>query len=142
MATLYSDTATIQKTPTPANRMYPCQFGGRVRCARFKITPGTEAAGTIINLVHLPKGARVLPNSVIKLEAGQTATLQIKVGDAASDDRYYPLTATGASAKKIELDGAIAAPYVMAADGYIFITTAVEALAAKYIAGEIFWVLD
>lgn len=142
MATLYSDTATAQNAPTASNRLYPEQFGGRVRCARGKITPGTEAAGTVINLVKLPKGARVLPLSSLFLEAGQTATLKIAVGDAASATRYYPATATGASAVTIPLAGAAAAPYALADDGWIFITTSVEALAAKYIAFEILYVID
>ena len=143
MPTLYTDTATIQNAPSSAvDKMAPEQLGGRVRCARGKVTPGTEAAGTIINLVKLPKGARVLPLSSLYLEAGQTATLKIQVGDAANTSRYYAATATGASAVTIPLAAAAAAPVPLAAEGWIFITTSVEALAAKYIAFEILYVID
>lgn len=143
MPTLYTDTATLQNAPGSASeKMAGEQVGGRVRTARFKVTPGTEAAGTIINLVKLPKGARVLPQSALYLEAGQTATLKIAVGDAANAARYYPATATGASAVTIPLAAQAAAPVALAAEGWIFITTSVEALAAKYIAGEILYVID
>lgn len=143
MPTLYTDVATKQNNGDVAAKTIPQEVGGRVRCATGKVTPGTEAAGTIINLVKLPKGARVLPSSNLRIEAGQTATLQIKVGDAADDDRYLAAVATGASAATIELNRTAALGHTdLAAEGWIFITTSVEALAAKYIAFEIFYVVN
>lgn len=143
MATLYTDTATKQNAMTSAvEKMLNEQLGGRVRCARGSVTPGTEAAGTIINLVKLPKGARVLPQSRIYFAAGQGATMTVKVGDAADDDRYSVAAAPGVNATSILLDAAIHAPVPLAAEGWIFITTGVAALAAAAISFEILYVID
>jgi hypothetical protein len=143
MPTLYSDIATKQNTQNATTRTLPTEVGGRVRCAVGSVTPGTEAAGTIINLVKLPKGARILPSSKLYLEAGQNANITIKVGDAADDDRYLAAVAMGTSAAVVSLARTAALGHTdLAAEGWIFITTAVDALTAKYIAFEIFYMVD
>lgn len=140
MPTLYSDVATKQNSDS--TKTVPQEVGGRVRVAHGVITPGTEAAGTIVNLVKLPQGARILPNSNLRIEAGQNANITIKVGDSADDDRYLAAVAMGASAATIALARNAATPYSLAAENWILITSAVDAFTAKYIAFEIFYVID
>ncbi len=146
MATILSDVATKQDNADVAVKTVPQEVHGRVRVANGVVSGtvvGTGAAGTVINLVKLPKGARVLPSSKLYLEAGQNANVTIKVGDAADDDRYLAAVAMGASKVTVALDKTAAIGATNLADeGWIFITTAVDALTAKYIAFEIFYVID
>jgi len=143
----YSDTATKQNTMSSAiDKMLPEQFGGRVRCARFTYTgvAADDVSGTVLNLVKLPAGARVLPQSKIWFEAGQNAALTVQVGDADDDDRYLAATVPGASATSLELSGAVFSPSKLSAAGYISLTTGGDQALAdgKMIAGEILYVLD
>lgn len=143
MGTLYTDVATKQNSAS--TKTVPQEIGGRVRTANGVIAGadvGTGAAGTIINLVKLPQGARILPSSNLRIEAGQNANITIKVGDSADDDRYLAAVAMGASAAVISLARNAATPYNLAAESWIFITTAVDALTAKYIAFDIQYVVD
>jgi hypothetical protein len=143
MATLYSDIATKQASTDPKVLTSPQEANGRVRCVNGKITPGTESAGTIINLCKLPKGARILPSSKLYCEAGQNANITIKCGDSGDDDRYLVAQAIGASAVVIPLArGAGVGNTELTEESWIFLTTAVDALTAKYIGFEIFYVID
>ena len=142
MPTLYSDVATKQNSYDPKVLTSPQEVNARVRCANGTITPGTEAAGTIINLVKLPKGARVLPSSKLYFAAGQNANITIKCGDSADDDRYFAAAAPGASAVTKDLNRNAASGYNLADEGWIFLTTAVDALSAAAISFEIFYVID
>ena len=63
------------------------EWGGRVRAAFFSYTAlGTEVATDTINLVRLPKGARVLDGHVV-LDTTE-ATLTMDIGTAADPDKY------------------------------------------------------
>lgn len=140
MATISTDVATKQISDN--TKCSPQEVGGRVRVAQGVISPGTGAAGTIINLVKLPKGARVLPTSKMYFAASQNSDTTFKVGDSVSDNRYFVAAAPGASAVTKDLDAAKLAPYSLASEGWIFATTAVNALTDNLIGFTIFWVLD
>ena len=127
-----------------ADKLSPCSLGGRVRTANGYYDGKTaDAAGTVINLCKLPRGARVLPSSKVYFAAGQTATTTFKAGDAGDDDRYLAATAAGASKTSLALDGNALGDYVLADEGWITVTTGVNALAdGVRIAFDIYYVID
>ena len=143
MTTVNSDIAAKQ-ADFSTSKLLPVNCGGRVRVARGVYTAASAAAaGTVINLAKLPTGARVLGNSTITFEAGQDATLTVKVGDSKDDDRYLAAVAPGASLVTKTLDADAFGSYVLEEEGFIFITTGVAALTSgKKIAFEIFYVID
>lgn len=78
-----------------AAKLTPVDIGGKVRIARA-VYAGSDAAGTVIELARLPKGARVLPYlSSLEVGAGQNAALTVKVGISGADDAFMAATATG-----------------------------------------------
>lgn len=80
-----------------AAKLTPTDIGGKVRIARA-VYAGSDAAGTVIELARLPKGARVLSHlSALEVEAGQNSALTIKVGISGDDDAFMAATATGAA---------------------------------------------
>lgn len=143
MATYQSD-VMVKQTGVNAGKLKPSAFGGRVRVAHGYITPSSAwAAGTVIELARLPKGARVLPISQLHFEAGQGATMTVKVGDSADDDRYLAAVAPGASATSIALTGNRIGDYVLPAEDVIKVTTGTAALTAnKKIAFDLYYVVD
>lgn len=143
MATYKSD-VMVKQTGDNAGKLYPVDFGGRVRLVHGSITPDSAyAAGTVIELARLPKGARLLPISQIHFEAGQGATMTVKVGDSADDDRYFAAAAPGASAASITLAANALGNYTLPAEDVIKVTTGTAALTAnKKIAFDLYFVLD
>ena len=144
MATIKSDIATKQTTTTLEKKLGTTEFGGRVRVIHGGITPTSAyAAGTIIELARLPCGARVLPQSQIHFEAGQNASLTVKVGDSKDDDRYFVAAAPGANATSINLTGNRLGDYVTTEEGMVIMTTGAQALTAnKKIMFDLFFVVD
>lgn len=143
MAIVKSTTA-VKQTDRNAQKLMPASFGGRVRIATGTYTgTGTDAAGTVIQLVRLPAGARVLPSSKLYLEAGQGAATTLKVGDEANDARYFAAAAVGASASVKALDANAQADYVLEKEMFLTATVGAAALTAgKKITFEVFYVLD
>lgn len=146
MATVYSDIATVQNAPTPSTLVEVGLLGGKVRyaCAKYS---GSDAAGTVINLVKLPKGARILPISNLQIEAGQGATLSVKVGDndaaGADDDRYLAASVPGASAVNVVLGASALSLYKLQNEAWVQLTTGVVALTAdKVIAAHIYYTIE
>lgn len=158
MSTYNTDVAAIQAAPTPATLLESGAVGGKVRLAIAKYTGvGTEAAASVINLVKLPKGARVLPISHIQFEAGQNADLGIKVGDddtagvgaAADDNRYLVSSTVGASAVKVDFSAsanvgaaAVLTPYKLGAEAWIQAVTEGQTFAAADFTAYIFYTLE
>lgn len=143
MATIKSDVATKQTTLALDKKLNPTEFYGRVRVVHGSVTTTNGATGTIIELARLPKGSRLLPQSQVHFEAGQNASLTVKVGDALDDDRYFAAAAPGASAVSKNLAANVLNDYVCPEETMIFMTTGGAALTAnKKITFDIFFVVD
>lgn len=125
-------------------KLLPTSLGGRVRLVHGSFVPSEAlAAGTVIELARLPKGARLLPISQLHFEAGQGATLTVKVGDSADDDRYLAAVVPGASAVSKALDANRLGDFIFPEEGTVFATTGAAALTAgKKIAFDLFYVVD
>ena len=122
----------------------PVDFGGRVRAIHASYTgTGSETAGSKLVIARLPQGARVLPISQLHFEAGQNASLTVKVGDAADDDRYFAAAAPGANAATVTLGANALGDFVTAAETPLVIVTGAQTLASgKKIVADIFYVVD
>ena len=142
MGTLYTDLATKQNNADVAAKTIPQEVHGRVRVATGTITPGTQAAGEIINLVKLPAGARVLASSKLYFAAGQGATMTLACGDAVTANRYLTAVAPGVNACTLDLSKNVATPYNLASEGWIYLTSGTAALAAAAISFDIYYVID
>ena len=125
-------------------KVLPVFLGGRVRYAHGEVVPGADAKeGTIVELVRLPKGARVLPISQIHFDAGQSAELTVKIGDARKADRYLDSVAPGAAVKSIVMGGNILADHILPEETTVVLTTDGADLAAgKKIVFDIYYVVD
>ena len=83
--------ATLAATPTPANRLKPGEFDGRVKTFQDTYEASTLAIGSTIKMgPKLPKGAIVLDVELMADALGATHTLA--VGDAEDPDRYITAT--------------------------------------------------
>ena len=123
-------------------KLMPTDFDGTVYVVRGKFkASAAHASGTIIKLVRLPKGARILNSSKLFFEAGQNASLTVKVGDEADDDRYFAAAAPGANAVTKSLEANVLADaYEFPKEQWVTLTTGGAALTAnKVIAFEIFF---
>jgi len=139
MPTVNSSLALKQIDYPAVAKAMPTDFNGRVRIARGSYS-GSDAAGTVIRLAKIPKGARILGSSRIYFEAGQNASMTVKVGDAANDERYLAAVAPGSAAAFVDL---APADHIATAEEWILLTTGVAALTdGKKITFEIFFVLD
>ena len=125
-------------------RLLPVVLGGRVRYAHGEVVVDAAAkAGTVIELVKLPKGARVLPISQIHFEAGQAVELTVKVGDGRKTDRYLEAVAPGTTASSITLNGNRFADYILPEETTLVLTTGGADLAAgKKMVFDVFYVVD
>lgn len=134
----------MEKQTGYSGKLTTAEFGGRVRVAHGNVIPATAyAAGSVLELVRLPKGARVLPFSQLHFEAGQNASLTIAVGDSVNAARYLAATAPGASARSVPLVANALADYVLPCEDVITATTAGAALTAgKKIYFDIYYVVD
>lgn len=143
MSTYQSNIMTKQ-TGSNAGKLKPSELGGRVRVVHGHIIPDSAyASGSVIELARLPKGARLLPISQLHFEAGQGATMTVKVGDSADDDRYLAATAPGANATSVALTGNRIADYVLPEEDVISITTGTAALTSgKKIYFDLYYVVD
>ena len=82
---------TKAATPTPANRLKPGEFDGRVKTLQDTYEADTLAIGSTIKMGPvLPKGAIVLDVELMADALGGTHTLA--VGDAEDPDRYITAT--------------------------------------------------
>lgn len=143
MAT-YQSNIMVKQTGSNAGKVSPAELGGRVRVVHGEFIPGSAlAAGSVIELARIPKGARVLPLSQIHFEAGQNASLTVKVGDSADDDRYFAAAAPGANATTINLNANRLGHYVLPTEDVIKMTTGAQSLASgKKIFFDLFYVID
>ncbi len=140
----YKSNIMEKQTGSLVAKLRPADFGGRVRVVHGCIVPDSEyAAGSVLELARLPKGARILPISRLHFEAGQSSCRTIKVGDSADDDRYLAAKAPGASAASVALDANQINDYILPAEDVIVATTAGAALASgKKIYFDLFYVVD
>ena len=140
----YQSNIMAKQTGSNAGKLSTTELGGRVRVVHGSIVPASAyAAGSVIELAKLPKGARILPLSQIHFEAGQNASLTVKVGDSADDDRYFAAAAPGANETTISLNANRLGDYVFPAEDTIKLTTGAQALTAnKKIVFDLFYVVD
>ncbi len=122
-----------KQTAALGGKMLPTDFGGRVRCVRDCVELVSSAAiGDVINLIRLPKGAKLLDDSELYFPAGLGASVTVKVGDSGDDDRYLAAVAVGNTAKTIRLDALkLSAGYALTAEDVITLTVGVAAIAAN-----------
>lgn len=135
----------VMKAQTGASeaKLLPNALGGRVRVVHGLYTTAGGAAGTVIALARLPKGARVLPISQLHFEAGQDAAMTVAVGDSADNDRYLAAAAPGAAAVSVALTGNRFGDYTLPAEDVITATIGAKALATgKKIAFDLYYVVD
>lgn len=145
MATYDSNVAAAQTSRRTASKMLrPTEYYGRVRLICGSFTPEEAlAAGSVIRLARLPKGARLLPISQIHFEAGQGTSTTVKVGDEQNDARYFAAAAPGASAVSKNLDANKLSDYLFEEEMFVIMTTGAAALTAgKRIGFELYFVLD
>lgn len=140
----YKSNIMEKQTGSLVAKLRPADFGGRVRLVHGCFIPSEAlAAGTVIELARLPKGARLLPISQLHFEAGQASTLTVKVGDSADDDRYLAAKAPGAAAASVMLDENRVGDYLLPVEDVIAATTGGAALASgKKIYFDLFYVID
>ena len=132
MAELNSNLYTKQ-TANQGGKMLPVDFGGKVRVAHDVIILASSAGvGDKINLVRLPKGARILETSELRFSSGLGSSVTVKVGDAGDDDRYLAAVAPGASGAVIKLDALAftSGGYVLPAETTIVATVGGAAIAS------------
>lgn len=91
MAEVYSDIATVEKTPTPGSPLVAAKFHGKTRVVQASYEAAALAAASIINICKLRKGDIVLMNSFAMFDALGAGT-SLDVGDndsaGADADRY------------------------------------------------------
>ena len=152
MATTYSDIATNQQDSSKfEDRPSGLNVSSPVRISNVLYTlVGTEAADDLINLVKLPKGARVI-TQLSSCEAENPGTaLVIDIGDddsTADDDRYVDgLTLSAGGAFAFSAGGTVAAaeltPHELAAESWVQakVKTATSLTASQTIRFVIAWV--
>ena len=124
----YQSNIMVKQTGSNAGKLKPSEFGGRMRVVHGEIVPASVyAAGSVIELARLPKGARLLPLSMLHFEAGQDATMTVKVGDSAGSTYV----------------GDNAGDYVLPDEDVITLTTGTAALTAnKKIYFHLIYVVD
>lgn len=83
-------------------------IGGAVQYARIDLTLTTDdVAGTVINALRLPDGARVIPSlsSIVVNDAFGATALTVDIGDIVDPDRYADGVNVLALGKKEFIDG-------------------------------------
>lgn len=151
----YSDQITDVDQSTPARLVKPNELRGRARTYYFSYkTPasGAPAVGEVVQLVKVPKGARVLGlylNWEALTSAGGTAGADI--GDGGDADRFIAalnMDAAGEKAQGFRLDNSAREPalgfgYEYTVEDTIDATVTGEAWAiSKYVRGYFIAVID
>jgi len=122
MATVMGTNYTKIADPKPGSNVLAAKYwGGKVRVQYDNYTCSSTAAGTVINVAKLPKGAVFLFAIISHAALGSGVTLQM--GDSGDDDRYLAAT-SAASAGQIIATAQAGVGYEMTADTTIFVKTA------------------
>ena len=140
----YESNVAAKQIENFAAKLKTTDLGGRVRIVHGSLpTSSSLASGSIFELVKLPKGSRLLPQSQIHFEAGQNASLTVKIGDADDDDRYFAAAAPGTSATSINLTGNRLNDFVTAGESMVILTTGgASTTANKAITFDLLYVID
>ena len=127
-----------------AGKLLPADLGGRLRIVHGTIIPDSAyPAESVLELARLPKGARLLPCSQIHFEAGQSASMTIKVGDSGNDARYFGAAAPGASETSISLNANRLGNYTLPEEDVIIASVGAAPLAqGKTIVFDLVYVMD
>lgn len=136
MATMNSNIAEKQYLDNQG-KLLPSSLGGRVREAFGIYTAAAaDAAGTIVRLVKLPKGARLLPQSMVFLSAGDNEP-KIKLGDEKDNDRYIAEATPSGWMHPAQAD------YVFEEEMAVIVTTTTAALTiGQKLTFSLFYVID
>ncbi len=140
----YQSNIMTKQTGSNAGKLLPSEFGGRVRVVHGSIVPDSAYAdGSVLELARLPKGARLLPISELHFEAGQSASMTVKVGDSADDDRYLAAASPGATETTVRLSANRLGDYTLPAEDVICATVGGAALVEKKkIFFDLYFVVD
>jgi hypothetical protein len=81
--TVLSDLAEIQNNPVGGRLAEAGVCGGKVRYAfaEYVAPDGNVSAGSLIKMLRLPKGARLLAMSYLVADPGQSTDLTLQAGD-------------------------------------------------------------
>lgn len=138
MATVKSTTVTNYDA---GSKLDVYQMSGRVRVSYGTYTCSATASGTVIEMCHLPKGARVIGAALAHGALGTGVTLNVGVesntallqaaGAAASAGTSFLVPAAGTGMTQVTAD-----------DGEDVVVTIGGAAATGTIDLTVFWVLD
>lgn len=142
--TAFKSTQETKRTATPPKMLSTDEMKGRIRVAYFDFTTPADgvAIGDTVDLVTLPKGARILGGRSAYEAMGAGATMQIGVsGDA---DKYFAAASVAAAGNAaIAADVATNTGDVLADETTVFATAGGANWAAgKRLCGHLAWVLD
>ena len=143
MAAAKSDLITFQ-TSCGSAKLMPAMFGGRVRVAHGTVIAGGDrTAGSVIELVKLPKNSRLLPFSRLGSNAPHDDGLLLKVGDRLKSDRYLTDAQIGRFVRSVDLDGDLGNDHIMTAETTVFATiTGGRFAAGRKIVFDVLYVID
>lgn len=147
MPTAFKSTQETKRTSTPPKMLATNEHGGRVRISYFDYTvpTATVAVNDTIDLVTLPKGARILGGHAAweAMSTGAGAA-GVTIGDGTTANKYLDTTSVDAAGSCTFADTiALNTGEVLTADTTLVAKGAGEAWAAtKTFAGHVLWVLD
>lgn len=123
MATVYGDNfdVAVNFDPSSDSKLAQGKWGGKVRVQVDTYTINAAAAGTVIDVAKLPKGATFLTALIVTEGLGTGVTLTL--GDSGDADRYLA-AASAATAGAIECQAIEGIGYNLTADTVLFLTTA------------------
>lgn len=124
MADVYGTNATSALNTTPASMVPSSDWGGRLRAMNDTYEASSAAAGTVIILGKLPKGAKIQPQSNVRHDALATAasggTLAIKLRTVDGGTLTTLVAATLVEAAgTIDLNDIDTFPYEVTAESYV-----------------------
>ncbi len=149
MATFKSD--QLAQLATPGSLNHTNVKGGRIRVAYFSYTTsGTEAANDTIELVKLPKGARILGGSIHldqmdKTGDGAVTPTTLNIGYAGAPSAVASNLGPNAAAVDQDIAGPGTAAYgaEMAGETTVFMTVVASDIpAGAKVEGHLLYVVD
>ena len=127
MATVNGDNYSVAADfdPSADSKLVQGLWNGKVRCQMDEYTINAKAAGTVINIAKLPKGATFIAGIIVHEALGGGVTLAM--GDSATDDvdadRYMEAT-SAATAGNLDAKAFAGVGYTALEDLTLYLTTA------------------
>lgn len=168
LPTVFADDLELSRPPL-YGPVKPNRMEGRVRCITWKLTLAGEAAGTVIGVGKLPKGARIISGTMVaSATLANSATLSVGLSAVDGSLVIHPLSAGGVGPddaavaadvadsavclKAAAAQGTTFVPFAATrALGYLYelqkecwltLVTGTGAVSTEIVAGHCFYVLD